>query len=91
MKLTTSSTHDLRYHALPHASCFRDLGTSDYNFFPHMRKWLTGMEFASNVEVTAGTNACCGELDKSFNMGMVESLEHQWTKCIISKGDFAQK
>ncbi|GBO06859.1 hypothetical protein AVEN_53043-1 [Araneus ventricosus] len=91
MKLATSRSHDLRYHVLPPASCSRDLGTSDYNFFPHKRKWLTGMEFASNDEVTAGANACYGDLDISYNMGVVESLEYQWTKCIILKGDFAQK
>ncbi|GBN50347.1 hypothetical protein AVEN_127574-1 [Araneus ventricosus] len=91
MKLTTSRSHDLRYHVIPHASCSRELGTSDYNFFPHMRKWLTGMEFASNDEVTAGTTACYVELDKSYNMDKVEILEHQRTKCIKLKGNFAQK
>ncbi|GBO38500.1 hypothetical protein AVEN_202502-1 [Araneus ventricosus] len=89
MKVTRSRSHDIRYQALPHASCFRDLGTLDYNFFPHMRKWLTGMEFTSNDEVTARTNACYGKLDKSYNMDEVESLEHQWKKCMNSKEDFA--
>ncbi|GBO00042.1 hypothetical protein AVEN_69056-1 [Araneus ventricosus] len=89
MKFTTSRSHDLRYHVLPHADCFRDLGTSDYNLFPHMRKWLTLMEFASNDEVTAGTTACYGKLDKSYNMDVVESLEHQSKKCINLKKDFA--
>ena len=79
------------YNFIPSYNSLCKNNTSDYLFFPKLKKWLGGQRFANNVEVKSTDNGYFEELDSHHYKQGIETIENRWVKCIVLKRDYIRK
>ena len=68
-----------------------DLAPSDFHMFQNLKDSLRGHKFDSDENVFYAINDWCQQLDKSFFLDGVKSLEHRWEKYVELQGDYVEK
>jgi hypothetical protein len=79
------------HELLPYLLYSSDLALNDYFLFLNLKKWLGGKRFDSNDEIISQTNNYFEDLDKSYFLERIKTLEKRWTKCIELKRDYVEK
>lgn len=80
------------FEQLPHAPYSPDLAGSVWLFlFPKPKSELCGCHFRSDGDVTHAVEAYLQAHDSSFFQEGIGMLEHWWTKCIETRGDYVEK
>jgi hypothetical protein len=75
------------WERLDHAPYSPDLTTSDFHFFPTLKRTLEGRRFTTNENVEASVRT----QDTDFYQQGFLKLVKRWDKCISVGGDYVEK
>jgi histone-lysine N-methyltransferase SETMAR len=76
---------------LDHTPYSPDLATSDFHFFPVLKKTLEGRRFTTNEDTEAPVWTFVHTQDTDFYQQGFFKLVRQWDKCINVNGDYVEK
>ena len=74
--VTMATFRESGFKLSPHPSCSPVLAPSDFHLLRSLKDSLRGHKFDTDENVIYATNDWCQELDKSFFLDCVKSLEH---------------
>ena len=68
-----------------------DLESSDFHFFPHLKRDLKGTHFTSDDEVKQAVTSCIKHRTPEFFIDGMRKLVLSLEKCIERQGDYVEK
>ena len=86
------ATHvDAEVWGSPPSALQPDLATSDFHFFPHLKRDLKGTHFTSDDEVKQAVTLWIKQRTPEFFTDGMHKLALRWEKCIERLGDYVEK
>ena len=81
----------LKFGVLSHPPYSPDLASSDFHFFPHLKRDLKGTHFTPDDEVKQAVTSWIKQRTPEFFIGDMRKLVLRWGKCIERQGDYVEK
>ena len=85
-----STIRESKFELLSHPPYSPDLALSDYRVCRSLKNLLRGQRFDCDEEVVHAINDWFKVQDKKFFVDDVNSLVHQWEKCVAIEGDYIE-
>jgi len=76
----------LKFEVLSHPPYSPDLALRDFQFFPHLKRDLTGTHFTSDDEVKQPVTSWIKQRTLEFFIDGMRKLVLSWEKCIERQG-----
>ena len=81
----------LKFEVLSHTPYGPDLASSDFHFFPHLKRDLKGTYFTSDDKVKQAVTSWIKQRTPEFFIDGMRKLVLSWEKCIERQGDYVEK
>ena len=86
-----AAINDCGFELVQHPPYSPDLAPSDFHLFPKLKKAISGSHFQSDDDVILAVEDFLEGQDKDFFKSRIEALQHRWSKCIDTEGDYVEK
>jgi len=90
-RATIDALEMLKFDVLCHPPYSPDLASSNFHFFPHLKRDLKGTHYTSDDEVKQAVTSWIKQRTPEFFIDGMRKLVLRWEKCIERQGEYVEK